>query len=469
MPRWCDDCIPGLLDLSVSRQQRNPVRALALDHFFDQDLQALAAGMRAGDTLHVLPYQRLLRLAKRYFPESAFSTICGAYADDLRLSWARYEPKAVEFADWLLAAYRPTIFVAPNDSFFYLRPVIARLRASGVATAIVQKETTIAPYTMEVDSREIARCVPPLVDVMTVCSERHREFQIRCGAPPESVIVTGQPRFDVYATRASDARDPGTTPTLLYLSFDDLAYLPADAVRSGIGTWAPMRKETERVIREVAESGLWRVVAKVHPQQQALKDVLGSSVTRAPSDADTRELIREATLVVGFQTTALFEAALAGDRVVYAAWGETFERARPMLIPYEDYPGLVTIANSPEALRALLSTEQAEADSQSAQAARNAASDHLGPVDGLATARVLEVLIEHEARTPPVVPKIQRGALVRAWSYGAAAPVLAAAGVVVARLGFEGLGAAAARRADQWRQIETERAQICARSSHARG
>src|SRR5438270_10614241 len=175
------------------------MHVLAFDHFFDQDLDALKSALDPSDALDVIPYRRLHKLAQAHFPESAFATLDAAFAPVVEASWDSYLPVAEAFAAWLASAYRPSVFVVPNDNFFYLRPVIASFRARGVPTVVVQKETTIAPLTMDEDSEVIRRYVPFMADVMTVCSERHRQFAIRCGALPEQVIVTGQPRFDVYA------------------------------------------------------------------------------------------------------------------------------------------------------------------------------------------------------------------------------------------------------------------------------
>jgi hypothetical protein len=368
-----------------------------------------------------------------------------------------------KFGNWLLAAYRPTVFIVPSDSFFYLRPLIEQFRTAGVPTAVVQKETTISPMTMATHSEAVRRLVPPIGDVMTVCSERHREFEIRCGADPDTVIVTGQPRFDVYAT-ATPAGSRSGVPNLLYLSFDDTAYLPDHAERDGLGTWRPMRQAIERVLGVLAEAGQWRVVAKLHPQQQTVDDQLGSAVTRAPRGADTRTLILAADVVVGFQTTAVFEAAVAGRPVVYPAWGEVYEAARPMLIPFEDHPGLVTRVADANALHDLLARGADHIDRPSASA-RRVAEEHLGPVDGHATERVMSIVRAHAARDEPRPPTIDRGQRARALARGTAALPVDIAARVASWAHLTRIGEPARRRASQWRQELDEWSRV-RRGSH---
>lgn len=426
------------------------MRALAYNHFFEQDLDALSSALLPGETLDVVPYQRLFWLARAHFPARAFDTVEGAFAPDLDDSWSRYTPAAARFADWLLRAYQPNVFIVPSDSFFYLRPVIERFQRFGVPTVIVQKETTISPMTMTTHAEVVRRLVPPIGDVMTVCSERHREFEIRCGADPDTVIVTGQPRFDVYAQAVPSGRRGGV-PSLLYLSFDDDAYLPDDAERTGLGTWRPMRQEVERVLAELARSGRWHVVAKIHPQQQAIDDELGPAVVRAPRGADTRELILGADAVVGFQTTAVYEAAVAGRPIVYPAWGAVYEAARPLLIPFEDHPGLVTRVADSHALRDLL-TRGVDAIDRPSESGRRAAEEHLGPVDGHATERVLTIVREHVARGELTLPTLDRGQRLRALTRGASAFPLDVAGRMACWARLTRVGEPVQRRAAQWRQ-----------------
>ncbi len=431
---------------------------LAFDHFFHQDLQALEAGLDAGDRLVSLPYRRLHKVALRHFGPDAFETLDAPFAPGNTKRWASFERDAARFTEWLDAAYQPSVFVVPNDGFFYLRPVIARFRELGVATVVVQKETTIAPLTMDEDSQVILRHTPFMADQMTVCSERHREFAVRTGAPPDKVVVTGQPRFDFYAEARARRTAGHGTRSILYLSYDDLSYLPADG---SLGSWRVLRAETEQALAAVAADPSATVVVKHHPQQQARDDVLGDRAVRAARDADTRSLIAEADVVVGFQTTALFEAAVAGKPILYPAWGPVYERAAQLLIPFADHPELARHVRSPTELSALLAP--ATTLDPPGAAALATAEEHLGPVDGHATQRVLAVIRRHAhphqvtGRLPDARQVV--GALLRT----AGAP-LAAAAAVFLRIGRRpSLAAAASRHARYWWQEAAEGAQIIRR------
>jgi hypothetical protein len=304
----------------------------------------------------------------------------------------------------------------------------------------------------------ILRTTPFMADAMTVCSERHREFALRTGAPPEKVVVTGQPRFDFYARARGKPRARTGMPLVLYLSYDDLSYLPADG---SLGSWRALRTETERVLSALASERTIHVVAKYHPQQQVTDDALGPAAERPPRDADTRHLVAEADVIVGFQTTALFEAAVAGKPVLYPAWGPVYERAAHLLIPFADHPELARHARSPDELRALLRGGPLDRPGRNAVALAEA---HLGPVDGHATERVLDVVRRHAVERSPVPPPSPSpGRLATAALRGAGVPLAGAAAVALRLMSRPALGEAASRHAGYWLQEAREASVIAGR------
>jgi hypothetical protein len=112
-------------------------------------------------------------------------------------------------------------------------------------------------------------------------------------------------------------------------------------------------------------------------------------ISLADPDADTRELIVAADVVVGFQTTALYEAVAAGKPVVFTAWGAEYERLREQLIRFDEAPpGCVWQADSAARLSALLT----EASGPSSAGCTAWYEEALGRVDGHATERVAQRL-----------------------------------------------------------------------------
>lgn len=379
------------------------VRVLALDHFFDQDLRALEAHPLLD--VRRFPYQRLRGPAMRMLGADV-ATGLQAFAR------AELEPARRRYAAWLVADVRRLylerafdLIVLPTDTLFYARSLPDAAHALGIPVVVVQKETTISEATMESHSALMREVAPFTADLMTVCSDRHREFWLRTGADGDRIVVTGQPRFDLYASSAPAA---GRRPRrVLFLTYQLDAYVPGAAGGMGWRTWEPLRDATEAALLEAARSGTCVVTVKCHPQQNhrieaaRLARFAGPTwnhgLSIAPVHADTRELIVSADTVVGFQTTALYEAVAARRPVVYAAWGESYERFRRQLIPFDEAPSTcVHHAGSAEQLADLLANPAAP----TADACTSWYEGALGTIDGRATERVAERLAAVAALWP---------------------------------------------------------------------
>jgi hypothetical protein len=126
---------------------------------------------------------------------------------------------------------------------------------------------------------------------------------------------------------------------------------------------------------------------------------------------------------VGFQTTALLEAAAVGKPTFYTFWTGPVLKSEPNLIPFHYYEEVMTICRSPQQLRSNLLAPHWPLP------AKNALSiaEHLGPLDGRASDRVLDLLQQvgstssaHKigAEIPiSLWMKLMRRAVMSAWGY----------------------------------------------------
>jgi len=399
------------------------IRALVVDHFFDQDIAQLRRHQPASSSISVVPYQRWAIPARFCFPSSAFVGLETAYASNLDRRWRIFSAIAKRQVRWLFRCYQPNILILPTDSIFYFRPYLQEFRNLGVPIFVLQKETTISPITMELHSGEIKEWVPPIFDFTSVCSDRQREFWERAGAPPELIEITGQPRFDFYSQSRSTVRE-STKPRLLYLSFDDIAYLPDDHGHASGHSWYGFRESVEKTLG--CFSHQFEIVVKHHPQQVA-KDFLNpNDVTVMSRESDTRQLILDADLVVGFQTTALFEAAIAQKPSIYVGWGDTFNEFRSGLVPYEKLGGSIKGAASEEQFANFLRDFLADGSFWVSQNDDESLLDqYIGPRDGNNSLRVWQLIKKlskpQSAEPPSHGALLVRRVLLRTMLLGASA------------------------------------------------
>lgn len=369
-----------------------PLRVVALDHFFDQDLRELEAHPRL--VVRRIPFTRLRDRAIALLGSDAAVGLESVMRSELSAARGQYAAWLVDEIERIYLEWPFEAFVLPSDTFFYVRDLPDATHRLGVPTVVVQKETTVSPAAREMHARDVGHLAPPVADAMTVCSQAQLDFWLRAGATASAIAVTGQPRFDAYARARSRWRPRGVR-RVLFFSYELDAYEPGVGRGLGRHTWAPLRTATERALLELARQGRVEVTVKHHPQQSMddevtrlrgmAGDLWGRGWSVADPLVDTRELITSADVVVGFQTTAMFEALAAGRPTIYAAWGEAFERHRDGLIPLHATPG-IRHAISPDRLTDLVLRATPSA------VAPDAYERDLGPVDGRATERVVEVL-----------------------------------------------------------------------------
>lgn len=375
------------------------MKVLAVDHFFRQDLEALQRAAPQHE-IRAIPYRWLRDLALHVFKPENFTGF-DSYADaafaDAEKAWDRQlEP----ILDRIWAKYPYDVLILPSDIIFYLRALVRWCQHRGIPTVVVQKETSISKATMEEHSVTVRDRLPFMSDAMTVNSERQREFWIRAGADPTRITVTGQPRFDIYADRVPRPRRP-RRPRVLFFSYHTKAYIPAT---SSLSSWQSLHRDTMSALVEVGKESA-DVTVKPHPQQDLISIAelrsiernlarTGGSFRVAHGDEDTRMLIRGADLVIGFQSTALFEAVIAGREVIYTGWSVPDE-LQSQLLSFDDLKQRIHMPDGPEQLRILLEqlvSRQANRPPEITQVELQAVESQLGRIDGHCSERVWAVI-----------------------------------------------------------------------------
>jgi hypothetical protein len=362
------------------------MRFLVLEHHFAQDIDALR---RAGGDeleLEVLPYDLLRSEALRILPQEVGSGLEAFTKPDLEDARRRYAATLREILEDRFTKSPFDAVVSPSDTFFYLRSAPEAAHALGVPFLVAQKETTISEHTMREHAEELRRLSPPLADRMTVCSERHKQFWVRAGGAQSRIVVTGQPRFDFYA-------NPSAWP----------AEVPFG---EGSSAWSALHMQTETGLYELARRG-WRVLIKPHPQQpldalrewrQRAGELWGSRVFLVDPQVDVRPLIVAADVTVGFQSTALLEAMLAGRPVLYTGWDQAAISLGGELIPFQHWEREITVVRQADDLPdAVMAARDKPCTGEALRGRRAIAEGYLGPLDGLSGRRTVVALREEAA------------------------------------------------------------------------
>lgn len=380
------------------------VRFLVLEHHFGQDIGAMRRA--AGDDLEldVMPYDTLRSEALRVFPEEVANGLESYARPEFEAQRRRYGRVLREIIEDRFTTAPFDAVVMPSDSFFYVRAAPAVAHALGVPFMVAQKETTISEHTMREHANEMRRFAPPLADLMTVCSERHKRFWVRAGGVPDRIVVTGQPRFDFYGRSGewpTEVPFGERGPSILFLSYAVDAYHPGEG--RGGAAWGALHLQTEQGLHELARAG-WRVLIKPHPQQpvEVIREWQGRAgelwnrqMFLVDPQADVRPLIVAADVTVGFQSTALLEAMIAGRPVLYTGWDDTAAALGDELIPFHEWAGQIDVLRSAEALPASAAAALGKRCTPDVlNRRREIAESYLGPLDAHAADRTVAVLRE---------------------------------------------------------------------------
>lgn len=365
------------------------LRILAFNHHFEQDLDAVRGALRSDDLIVSVPYHFLLKRSRRLVPSRFFEELEMPLAADR--GYAKYCKWVRRWIDFVVLVYRPNLLLLPSDTFFYVREAIFEFQRRGIAVCVLQKETTITDAVHETLAPSIGRSLPFISDLMLVCSDRQRDFWIAANTRSDQIQIVGQPRFDVYVKsqgRPDVAQVSKGRPKLLFLSFDCKAYIDSDSGNTSGETWSALKEDLLGTIDRASKK--FDVTVKQHPQERDDGALFPRSCEVASRDADTRRLLLDADLVVGFQTTALFEAIAAGKPVLYPAWGPVWERHFRSLIPFHEMSPEIAWVKSRSDLDRVL--DGFKVDNGASTASVRFAEEHLGVLDGGASTRAVNAM-----------------------------------------------------------------------------
>jgi len=207
-----------------------------------------------------------------------------------------------------------------------------------------------------------------------VYNEIERDLQVSSGiAPSEKIEIIGMPRLDrIHRWRRENAKSEKSQGAkhILFFAFGRVDKMPAIRRKLRGNAPDPMDQEWQDMnwshLCEKTHTAIVRL-AKRRPdlqvmiktkgrsgQQREIMEMLSAEENSLPanleivSGGDPFELIADASVVIGFNTTAIIEALAAGKRVVVPWFGEVLEAdAKDLVI---DLGHAVDYATSPDEL-----------------------------------------------------------------------------------------------------------------------
>ncbi|PYQ13290.1 MAG: hypothetical protein DMF80_15375 [Acidobacteria bacterium] len=235
----------------------------------------------------------------------------------LQLPWAvrSYEEMAEA-----LQATRPAVVCLYAESSGWGRAALAACRAAAVPTVAVQHGILYPAYYSYRHGADEADCPRP--DRTAVFGESARKILVELGHyAPESLVVTGSPKFDELLAAAARWDRPAIRRRLDVTDAERLVVV-ASRHRSIRETHASIGSAFPALVRAVESLPGVKALVKPHPAEREdayqadLRSAGASRVRVMPPGADLMELLHAADALVTVESLSAVEALVLGRPVV---------------------------------------------------------------------------------------------------------------------------------------------------------
>lgn len=329
--------------LAIEKNSQAKLKILVINHFFDGEIEALLKQINNEDISikYIYPEPAFTR-AFVWFPSEIHNAKIPYDSEEVKSIRLRFNKFCERVFLKMRRKYEFNLIVTPSDSFFWLREFICVAEKHGVPTIVADKEGTISPYDYLTAPNRIKEFYPPIAKYFFVWSERQKTFWVNSGVPRENITIVGSIRTDSFINLPANTKKK----SVLYFDFDVDAYINIFDWNfihwSGLRSWINLRESFHRVIYKLAINNPdFIFYIKCHPQQivsnfPVYLDGLANVQIIKGAPKGIPSLLNQSVVVIGFQTTALLEASLAGVPVVYGAWGDLFDAVKPYLLPWHE-------------------------------------------------------------------------------------------------------------------------------------
>jgi hypothetical protein len=391
----------SLKDMQRSQPLKSDVRILVINHFFDGEIEALTRQLTGRSDISFVSIrpEPCFSRALIWFPESVHNADIPYDAPELEVVRARYRSYCERLYKEIAAVFPFDCVLTPSDSFYWLREFIIVCWQRGIPTIVADKEGTISPRSFEVEPLRIRKMFPPISNYFYVWSERQSAFWQKAGVDSSHIDVVGSMRSDLFVTLMRQQ-----PKTLLCFDFDTDAYINNmdwDSLAwRGERNWNYLRDAIHRVLLSLArEFPEITIMIKCHPQQVVTTFAVAELTTQPNVKILTGTarglpaMIVEAHAVIGFQTTALLESALAQKPTLYVAWGDLYDLVAPNILPWSDLGYGMKWVRSEGQLEATLCAILKDGQQEEfRQVDRSKLSNYFYQADGRVTERLLHRL-----------------------------------------------------------------------------
>lgn len=275
----------------------------------------------------------------------------------------------------LKATFAADTVILPKYNDDYTLEMVQAFHDAGFRTIVYDREGTVTRRRLEllppIVAQQAARC-----DVVATYNETHHAFFTRvfelARLPPPEILVMGNPASDDWFHEPALQRPHASTPcrerTILFFAFGEFSYVYDEQYLWGKDqVWRQLLTDIHDGLRAHLETHpddtlIYKRGMKGNRDYWAASDALLSlpNARLVPNTESANALIAASDTIVAFQTTALVDAMHTDRRIIYCAWGRSYDELKAGLIDFEGFAaaGALLHARSAEELRRFLTEDE---------------------------------------------------------------------------------------------------------------
>ena len=344
-------------------------KILYVNQIGDQDLEALLLANHS-HVIRTVHFSKIFYIAKYFFPPAFRKQIIPYNSKEFETSQKKYRKVMKLVVTQMTRYYSFDACMVQSDLPWWIREFILELRSRKIPVIVLEREGIVTKYFLKRYSEGEQQRYPFIGDFYLIWNEIRKTYLIKSGVNEKKIKVVGHPRSDFFfhPERWQSKKDLGYSsdkPLVLLFTYGnhfDMADILELWKKPGFDInllgECSMRQDTHNVFIELArENPDWTLVIKSHPGQKDKFELEMEFKKENLPNLDfvigyrnTSQLIVNADIVIGHQTTALIETMLLEKPILFTHWGISADYYEEYLFPFKDCKALETI-KSPEILK----------------------------------------------------------------------------------------------------------------------
>ena len=270
----------------------------------------------------------------------------------------------------IIELYNPDAFISSSIADARWRETIKAARKLGKKWIITEREGVLAPIVFRKNITLVQKAFEPEVDLILTSNDVHKKYWEKILKNNIPVKITGELKTDIWSNRNMWIKKENIHKSLkrnklliLYFAFGKKNYIDERFYPYEKRDWSYLQKEHYSVLREISID--YRDIVQIAIKSGHKDDLKGYFIKKKKDDLlentfifrqnnQALNLIINADIIIGFQTTALIESMFTKKPIIFAAWGDLYNDVADDLIPFHRSDALTWVKSKEEMINKII-------------------------------------------------------------------------------------------------------------------